>query len=128
MRVFPRLLYVGDVPVEASYHGSALLHRLLSAYPPERLSIIETATQSEESRRLPQVKYLSYPIGKQRWLNTRFNPYVSVWFTQAGKLLAPKLLQSLNGFDFEGVTVAHGFGWLAAAEIANRRSVPLSWR
>jgi hypothetical protein len=126
MRVFPQLLYVGDVPVEASYHGSALLHRLLSDYPPERLSIIETATQSEESRRLPQVKYLSYPIGKQRWLNTRFNPYVSVWFTQAGKLLAPKLLQSLNGFDFEGVlTVAHGFGWFAAAEIASRRSVPL---
>jgi len=122
----PRLLYVGDVPVEASYHGSALLHRLLSDYPHERLTIIETATQSETSRRLPQVNYLGYPIGKARWLNTRFHPYAMVWFTLSGKRLAPKISQSLNGFGFESVlTVAHGFGWLSAAEIADRRNVPL---
>ena len=124
--MLPRLLYVGDVPVEASYHGSTLLHRLLSEYPPEELTIIETATQSKTARRLPQVNYLSHPLGKQRWLNTRFHPYASVWFTQAGKRSAPEIAQSLNGFRFEAVlTVAHGFGWLAAAEIAERRSVPL---
>jgi len=124
--MYPRLLYVGDVPVEASYHGSALLHRLLSDYPPKKLTIIETATQSETSRRLPQVNYLSCPIGNQRWLNTRFHPYVFAWFTQTGKRSAPKITQSLNGFAFESVlTVAHGFGWLAAAEIAERRNVPL---
>ncbi len=124
--MLPRLLYVGDVPVEASYHGSALLHRLLSDYPPDRLTVIETATQSETSRRLPQVNYLGHPIGKQRWLNTRLHPYASVWFTQAGKLSAPKISQSLNGFGFESVlTVAHGFGWIAAAELADRRNVPL---
>ena len=121
-----KLLYVGDVPVEASYHGSALLYRWLSDYPPERLTIIETATQSETSRRLPQVNYLSYPIANQRWLNTRFHPYMSAWFTHAGKRSAPKIAQSLNGFAFENVlTVAHGFGWLAAAEIAATRNVPL---
>jgi len=124
--MYPRLLYVGDVPVEASYHGSALLHRLLCDYPPERLTIIETATQSETSRRLPQVNYLSHPIGNVRWLNTRFHPYVSAWFTHAGKRSAPKISQSLNGFNFERVlTVAHGFGWLAAAEIAESRNAPL---
>ena len=124
--MYPRLLYVGDVRVEASYHGSALLHRLLSDYPPERLTIVETATQSQASRRLPQVNYLSYPIGKARWLNTRFHPYVSAWFTQSGKRSASKITQSLNGFAVESVlTVAHGFGWLAAAEIARRRNVPL---
>lgn len=124
--MLPRLLYVGDVPVEASYHGSALLHRLLSDYPPEQLTIIETATPSQTSRRLPQVNYLFRPIGKARWLNTRFHPYVSVWFTREGKRLAPKLTQSLNGFTFQVVlTVAHGFGWLAAAEIADKRNVPL---
>ena len=37
----PRLLYVGDVPVEASYHGSALIYRLLQRYPVERLRIVE---------------------------------------------------------------------------------------
>ena len=73
--MFPRLLYVGDVPVEASYHGSALLHRLLSDYPHDRLTVIETATESDPNRRLPSVNYISHPIGKARWLNTRFHPY-----------------------------------------------------
>jgi glycosyltransferase involved in cell wall biosynthesis len=124
--MYPRLLYVGDVPVESSYHGSALLYRLLSYYPPEQLTIIETATPSHTSRRLPQVNYLSHPIGKPRWLNTRFHPYATAWFTKEGKRLAPKITQSLNGFRFESVlTVAHGFGWLAAAEIADKRNVPL---
>ena len=38
----PRLLYLGDVPVEASYHGSALIYRLLQHYPVDRLMIIES--------------------------------------------------------------------------------------
>ena len=82
--MFPRLLYVGDVPVESSYHGSALLHRLLSDYPPDKLTILETATKSETHRRLPGVNYVVHPIGKSRWLNTRLHSYALVWFTQAG--------------------------------------------
>lgn len=124
--MLPRLLYVSDVPVEASYHGSALLHRLLSDYPHDRLTVIETATESDPNRRLPSVNYISHPIGKARWLNTRFHPYVVAWFTQAGERQAPKILQSVNGAGFESVlTVAHGFGWLAAANIASKRKVPL---
>ena len=120
------MLYVGDVPVEASYHGSALLHRLLSDYPHEKLTIIETATQSEPQRRLPNVKYISYQIGNQRWLNTRFHPYAVAWYSKAGTRIGPRIAQSLNGFSVEGVlTVAHGFGWLAAASIARTRKVPL---
>src|SRR6185295_2510571 len=119
--MFPRLLYIGDVPVEASYHGSALLHRMLSDYPPEKLTILETATQSVPERRLPHVNYISRPIGKQRWLNTRFHPYAMAWFTNLSKRAAPAISQSINGFDYESVfTVAHGFGWLAAAEIAEK--------
>jgi glycosyltransferase involved in cell wall biosynthesis len=124
--MLPRLLYVGDVPVEASYHGSALLHRLLSNYPVERLMILETGAPSEPSRRLPHVKYTTHQIGKQRWLNTRFHPYAVAWFTHAGKRAGPKISQSINGFEVESVfTVAHGFGWIAAAEIAKQRRVPL---
>ena len=124
--MFPRLLYVGDVAVESSYHGSALLHRLLSDYPPDKLTILETAKKSETHRRLPGVNYLDHPIGKSRWLNTRLHSYALVWFTQAGKRLGPQISQSVNGFDFESVlTVAHGFGWLAAANIARQRRVPL---
>jgi glycosyltransferase involved in cell wall biosynthesis len=122
----PRLLYVGDVPVEASYHGSALLHRLLSDYPAERLTIIETATESQAQRRLPNVNYVSHRIGNPRWLNTRFHPYAVAWFTYASKRVAPQIMQSLNGFNCEAMlTVVHGFGWLAAAEIARKQNVPL---
>lgn len=123
---FPRIVYVGDVPVEASYHGSALLHRLLSNYPPDKLTIIETATESQPQRRLPNVNYVSHRIANQRWLDTRFHPYVAAWFTRRAPRMEPQISASLNGFETEGVlTVAHGFGWLAAAEIAKRRNVPL---
>jgi glycosyltransferase involved in cell wall biosynthesis len=114
------------VPVEASYHGSALLHRLLWNYPADRLTIIETATESQPERRLPNVNYASHRIANQRWLNTRFHPYLVAWFTRAAPRLAQRISQSLNGFESEGVlTVAHGFGWLAAAEMASQRNVPL---
>lgn len=120
------LLYVGDVSVEASYHGSALLHRLLIDYPPEKLTIIETAAQSRSERRLPKVNYLSHPIGNPRWLNTRFHPYAVAWFSQKGTRIGANVSKSLNGFNVESVlTVAHGFGWLAAADIARRQKVPL---
>jgi glycosyltransferase involved in cell wall biosynthesis len=123
---FPGIVYVGDVPVEASYHGSALLYRLLSDYPPGRLTIIETATESQTERRLPNINYVSRPIGKARWLNTRFHPYVAAWFTHAAQGMGRQISQSLNGFQCEAVlTVAHGFGWLAAAQIAIERQVPL---
>jgi glycosyltransferase involved in cell wall biosynthesis len=122
----PGIVYVGDVPVESSYHGSALLHRLLSDYPSDRLTIIETATESQAQRRLPNVNYISHPIGKARWLNTRFHPYAAAWFTRAASRRAPQIAQSLNGSACERLlTVAHGFGWLAAAHIASKRKVPL---
>jgi glycosyltransferase involved in cell wall biosynthesis len=124
--MLPRLLYVGDVPVEASYHGSALLHRLLGDYPVDRLTVIETATASTPSRRLAKVNYLSHPIGKQRWLNTRFHSQAVAWFSRTAALRGPQISALLNGFACEGVlTVAHGFGWLAAADVAARRNVPL---
>ncbi|HYK22364.1 MAG TPA: glycosyltransferase [Pyrinomonadaceae bacterium] len=120
------LLYIGDVPVEASYHGSALLYRLLSEYPHEKLTIIETAGCSQPERRLPNVNYISQPIARQRWLNTRFHRQAISWFTRAADRSAPRISHSFNGFKAEGVlTVAHGFGWLAAARIANDGNVPL---
>ena len=121
-----KLLYIGDVPVEASYHGSALLHRLLSNYPPDNLQIVETATQSQPERRLPGVKYKSHPIGNPRWLNTRFHPYAVAWFTHSGNNAAPRIAESIDNFNFDAVlTVTHGFGWLAAAEVAKKRKLPL---
>lgn len=124
--MLPRLLYVGDVPVEASYHGSALLHRLLANYPADRLTVIETGAASVPTRRLENVKYLSHPLGKQRLLNTRFHPQAVAWFSRAATRRGPAISALLNGFGCESVlTVAHGFGWLAAADLAAQRNVPL---
>lgn len=120
------LLYVGDVPVESTYYGSAFLFRLLVSYPSEQLTILETATPSHPDRRLPQATYVSFPMSRQRWLNTRFHPQVTVWYSHRGTRLAPKVAASLNGTQFDSIlTVAHGFGWLAAARMAERRKVPL---
>lgn len=120
------LLYVGDVPVESTYYGSAQLHRLLANYPAGKLTVLETGPPSQPSRRLPQATYVNYPIARQRWLNTRFHQQVTVWYSLRGKTIAPKVAASLNGTQFDGIlTVAHGFGWLAAARMAEKRNVPL---
>jgi glycosyltransferase involved in cell wall biosynthesis len=122
----PRLVYIGDVPVESSYHGSALLHRLLAAYPAEKLCVVETATPSVPSRRLSDVKYLSYPIAKQRWLNTRFHSQAVAWFSRVAARTGPRIGALVDGFDGDSVlTVAHGFGWLAAADFAGKWQLPL---
>ena len=122
----PRLLYLGDVPVEATYHGSAFMHRLLAEYPPEKLCIVETAAISAPSRRLADVRYLSYPIAKQRWLNTRFHSHAAGWFSRVAARAGSKISVVLDGFDSKSVlTVAHGFGWLAAADFAAQQSLPL---
>ena len=121
-----RLIYIGDVPVEASYHGSALLHRLLSRHSPEDLCVVETATSSVASRRLACVEYLSYPIAKQRWLNTRFHPHAVAWFSRVAAHAGSRIGEMAGGFDCESVlTVAHGFGWLAAADFAAKQKLPL---
>src|SRR5687768_3193598 len=76
----PRLLYLGDVPVEASYHGSALLYRLLQTYPADRLAIVEAGiAASRPERRLAGVDYRALPLPFARLQTTRLAP----WYTAA---------------------------------------------
>src|SRR5579872_4925966 len=78
----PRLLYVGDVPVESSYHGSALLYRLLQDYPADRLLVVEAQPfESLPERRLPDVAYRQLETRGHRWLNTRLSRWAGTWFT-----------------------------------------------
>ncbi len=122
--MWPRLLYVGDVPVESTYHGSALLHRLLVDYP--NLTILETGTPSQLERRIPRADYLSYRLDGSRWLKTRFHPYAVVWFTYSRSRNGHGVAASLSDCEFDCVlTVAHGFGWLAAANLARKHRLPL---
>jgi hypothetical protein len=123
----PRLLYVGDVPVEASYHGSALLHRLLASYPADRLRVVESSLGvSRTDRRLPGIEYRVLEAGSRRWLDTRLHRMVSQFYALRAASHAEKIEKILSGFEPQAVlTVAHGYSWLAAARFARRRGLPL---
>jgi Glycosyltransferase Family 4 len=125
--VLPKLLYVGDVPVESSYHGSALLHRLLQDYPTDRLLVLEPkALESLPERRLTGVAYRHFSSRGRRWLNTRFSRSVGSWLTLSASAGATKLRRLGHGFDPDAVlTVAHGYSWLAAARFATQARLPL---
>ena len=122
----PRLLYLADVQVEASQHGSALMFRALETYPADRLRIVETGVPSLPARRLPGVAYASLPTGRRRWLDSRLHGLYSAWLTWRAPHRADRVMSSLSGFEVEAVaTVGHGFGWITAAEVARRLRVPL---
>lgn len=124
--VLPHLLYVGDVPVEASHHGSALLYRMLEHYPDDRLRVIECGQPSRPDRRLAGVQYFELPIGRRRWLNSRFHALYSGWLSLTAATRVSPALAPLGGFRPTAVvTVCHGYGWLLAAELAHRLNQPL---
>ncbi len=123
----PNLVFIGDVAVECSYHGSALLYRLFQNYPPAKLRIIEGDVQrSVPARRVPDILYKQLPIGWQRGLKTRFHSTVSAWLSLGARHRAGLLPALLGDFSPQAVvTVAHGYSWLTAAEYAWRGDLPL---
>jgi glycosyltransferase involved in cell wall biosynthesis len=123
----PRLLYIGDVPVEASSHGSALLYRLLQGYLPEKLMVIEGNLQKPTpERRLPRVQYRLLNLGWERPLNSRFNRYWSPWLTCMARFKNPAVENLVQDFAPDAVlTVHHGYSWITAARFAERRGLPM---
>lgn len=123
----PRLLYVGDVPVEASVAGSLLLHRLLGGYPPERLLVWESnLVSSRPERRLVGVEYQAFTIGSRRWFNSRVQLAYAAWLVLTAGWRSATLCRAARKFKAEAIlSVAHGFGWLSAAAAARRLGLPL---
>jgi hypothetical protein len=122
----PRLLYIGDVPVEASYHGSALLYRLLQRYPADRVRVIENIYRSLPARRLPGVIYRSINVRAERLLRTRFHKWISAVLSLSAPWWCDRIERHLDGFQPEAVlSVAHGFSWMTAAAFASRHGLPL---
>jgi len=123
----PRLLYIGDVPVESSYHGSALIYRLLQNYPMEKLRIIEgNLRNSLPERRLAGVRYSSINIGWPRPLYTRFSSWAHLVYSFAASRKVNAIEQVLGDFQPEAIlTVAHDYLWLTAARYAQKHSLPL---
>jgi Glycosyltransferase Family 4 len=123
----PRLLYIGDVPVESSYASAALLHRQLQAYPPDRLWVVEgNFNKPLPARQLPGVAYQTLEIRYNQLLYTRFHEWYSLWSSLRSAAWARKIPALLGGFKPEAVlTVAHGYLWVTAAEFARSNGLPL---
>jgi glycosyltransferase involved in cell wall biosynthesis len=122
----PNLLYVGDVPVESSYHGSALLYRLLQEYPADRLRVIEWMDQSAAERRLAGVEYRHVAVRVRRLLRTRLHRWAASLLTLAAPWQSARLSDECGGFRSDAVlTVAHGYSWMAAAAFARERRLPI---
>ena len=123
----PRLLYLGDVPVESSYHGSTLLYRLLQGYPADRLRIVEgNLFPARTDRRLRGVTHHTLHVGTSRALNTRFHDSYSGWLSIGARRRAAKVRPLLGTFAPDAVlTVAHGYSWVTAAKFAKDARIPL---
>lgn len=123
----PRLLYLGDVSVESSYHGSTLLYRLLQRHPADRLRIVEgNLFPPRTDRRLPGVVHSTLHVGHSRLLNTRFHDWYSRFLFGGARRRAAKIPAMIRGFAPEAVlTVPHGYSWLTAAQFAQDAGLPL---
>jgi glycosyltransferase involved in cell wall biosynthesis len=123
----PNLLYLADVPVEASYHGSALIYRLLQSYPPERLLILEAAPwRSRKDRRLNDVTYRPFPLGWGRLLNSRLARWYGSWVLRRAPNRWRRVVDAAGNFRPTAVlTVTHGYSWLSASEYALHLNLPL---
>ena len=125
--VLPKLLCISDVPVESSYHGSALIYRLLQNYPPDLIRIIQGDHYgSQPDRQLPGVHYTTLKSAYSRLRNTRIHGWYSVWLSMVSAVRAGRVKRLLGAFRAEAVlTVAHGYLLFTAVEFARRNGVPL---
>jgi hypothetical protein len=124
----PRLLYLGDVPVRSTLAGSALLYRLLWAYPRDRLRIIETNAMPADGPVLQGVAYQSLRVCNPRLLRTRFGHLYRRYLYHAAPFRGWVLARKLKAGDWcpqAVVTVVHDHTWRSAVVVAEKLGVPL---
>lgn len=125
--LLPRLMYVGDQPVESTVGGPALLFRLLQKYPAERLLVVESNLGlSDPSRRLAHVRYEAFPIGWPRLTRSRFKPHQSAFLHGTAPIRWRQLQRLAKSFQPQAVlTISHMHSWRTAASLAKRLQLPL---
>lgn len=123
----PKLLYIGDVAVESTTGGSALLYRLLQKYPVEQLQIIEgNIAVSQPENRLWEVNYQDLNVGNKRLLHSRLTPIYNSYLLATATQKAVQLIKTAEKFQPEAIiTVTHGFSWLTASQLAKQLAIPL---
>jgi glycosyltransferase involved in cell wall biosynthesis len=123
----PRLLYVGDVPVEPTIAGAAVLYRLFDGYPADRLVICQSdhAVVRAPDRRLAGVTYHEFSVGNKRLLHSRVAGYYSAFLLARSGSRRIGGDAQLAGRPDAIVTVAHGHSWFTAATLARSYQIPL---
>jgi hypothetical protein len=122
----PRLLYIGDVPVEVLPGGPVVLYRLLQRYPRERLCIVEAGPWlSAAERRLPGVRYEDCRLPLSRLVRTRFAIQYWSLVLMLARLRAPHFKRLAREFQPDAiVSVAQGVSCITAASLAEAIGVP----
>jgi len=123
----PRLLYIGDVCVESSVGGPALLYRLLQSYRPDKLRIVEGGVRpSDPNLRLPEVAYDAFSFEFRRLLYTRFGSYYAAYLHLTATLRRRFLKSLIQKFKPEAIlSVAYGYSWMTAQAVALELDLPL---
>jgi glycosyltransferase involved in cell wall biosynthesis len=123
----PRLLYVGDVPVEETVAGASLLFRLFDGYPADRLTIFHSNLPNVRAsdRRLPGLRYEEFEIGSRRLLHSRGAGWYSAHILARSARTAAAIAAREPAVYDGVITVAHAYSWLTAARLAERWGVPL---
>jgi glycosyltransferase involved in cell wall biosynthesis len=123
----PRLLYIGDQPVESTVASATWFHRLLADYPADRLRIVEgNLSRSRPDRRLPGVAYGVLWAGIPALRNTRFHVPHADWAFRLAPAHGWQLRGVLRAFRPDAIlTIAHLASWRTAAAVARSRGLPL---
>ncbi|MCS4155853.1 hypothetical protein GGQ03_003158 [Salinibacter ruber] len=124
---FPNLLYVADVAVESTVGGELLMHRLLSRYPKDRLTIAESnLCRSDPSERLSGVTYTTFDIAYTRLLRTRLTRWYGSWLHLKARWIPAALKNLVSDVQPDAIlTVWHRYSWLTAGILACRHNLPL---
>jgi len=130
MSGIPDLLYVADVPVDASASGPLHLYRLLRPYTryDATLTIAESnISRSASEQRLPGIEYHSYDLAAiERLLSTRFRRWYGSWLHLKAKFVPTALKTVVEESQPEAIlTVWHRYSWLTAAALAKRYGLSL---
>lgn len=130
---FPRLLYWADLPVSATRAGPMLMHRLLKAWPADKLMVVTPGAKTVCD--LPGVRTAEPPPASLRKLFR--SRLASAWTTLLGtKTLAETLISrgaapkwlagQVDDFAPQAVlTAGVSAAWIGADGLARRLGVPL---
>jgi glycosyltransferase involved in cell wall biosynthesis len=121
------MVYVGDVPIDSTVAGQALLYRMLREYPADRLLVLEDeGRQSNTAQRLPGVEYRTLRLGDSRRVPGRLAGPYHAWRALRCAGAARSVARLCRGFAPEAVlVVAQWEGWLAGVAFARSAGLKL---